>query len=467
MKYLIFFIVAVFGVPMMASMAAKSEKVRGGVLTFVIASTAMANQIKINFVSTESYRGPERGFELNLTDLGAWALIIALLMQHQKRIKWLPYNSLPLAGLFLCALISSASAPQMLYASFALFKMVRAFLLYWAVVNTLRSGVSRESLWRGFLMIGMYVTYLALKQKYLHHIYRVPGPFDHSNTVPLFLNLVMPVLLIWGLCDAKMPPKRAALSIATALGMVFSVLITYSRAGLALSVGAIVFALIISNIRAKSGRVVGVSIGVFIALCVGGVLTAKSIQDRVKNAPESSEEARHEFNFAAQKMITDHPLGVGLNNFSYVLTKEGRYNSHITVMADEEQAGVCHHIYLLTAAELGYGGIAFFSLILLRWAWHALVFALKTKGLDGLLLFGLFLGFVTLHISGLLEWVLRITPVTFLCTICSAVAAGLCDVILLEKSAKAKSKTKPTQQILSTGVVLNPSTITGQPAWAY
>lgn len=440
MKFIIFFFVMLFGVPLMGIKASTSDAFRGWVLTFVIATTAFANQIKINFVSTESYRGPERGFELNLTDLCAWALVIALVSRHKKAIKWFPYNSIPLAGLFIVAIISTLDAPERLYAAFALFKLVRAYVIYWAVANTLRTNVPRESIWRGFLILGMYVDFLCLKEKYVSHIYRVPGPFDHSNTVPLFLNLVMPALLIWGLCDKNMPKRNSVLSIITSLLMVFSVLITYSRAGLALSVGATVFAILVANIRARSAKVTLVSIGVFIALCIGGALTMKSIQDRVKDAPESSEEARIEFNIAAKKMLLDHPLGVGINNFSAVLTKEGRYNGHITVMADEEQSGVCHHIYLLTCAELGYGGIAVFLLIILRWAWHALFYAFKSKEIEGLVLFGLLLGFLTLHISGLLEWVLRITPVTFLFVICGALATGLCDRIDFQIRAKKRAK---------------------------
>lgn len=438
MKFIIFFLVMLFGVPAMAMKASGSDSFRGWVLSLVIATTAFANQIKINFVSMEGYRGPERGFELNLTDLCAWALVIALLNKHKKAIKWLPYNSIPLACLFLVAIISTLGAPEKLYASFALFKLVRAYIIYWAVANTLRTNVPRESIWRGVLMLGMYVNYLCLKEKYLGHIYRVPGPFDHSNTVPLYLNLAMPALLIWGLCDKNMSKRNSLLSIITSLLMVFSVLITYSRAGLALSVGAMVFTIIAANIRARSAKVTLVSVCVFIALCIGGALTMKSIQDRVKNAPESSEEARVEFNIAAKMMLADHPLGVGINNFSAVLTKESRYNGHITVMADEEQSGVCHHIYLLTCAELGYGGIAAFLLIILRWAGRSLIYAFKSKEMEGLILFGLLFGFITLHISGLLEWGLRITPVTFLFVICGAVSAGLCDRIDFQTKARKK-----------------------------
>ena len=33
-------------------------------------------------------------------------------------------------------------------------------------------------------------------------------------------------------------------------------------------------------------------------------------------------------------------------------------------MENEEHAGVCHHIYKLTAAEMGYGGLIVFALML-------------------------------------------------------------------------------------------------------
>ena len=81
---------------------------------------------------------------------------------------------------------------------------------------------------------------------------------------------------------------------------------------------------------------------------------------------------------------------------------------YLNIMKDEEEAGVCHHIYWLTAAEMGYSGLAVLLLILARFlskmAW-------QVRGepvLERYLLFGILVGMCALHTIGLLEWVFRV-----------------------------------------------------------
>jgi O-antigen ligase len=144
--------------------------------------------------------------------------------------------------------------------------------------------------------------------------------------------------------------------------------------------------------------------------------------------------ARDEFNIAADKMAHDNIFGVGLNNFSHVLTITPKYNEHIEVMKNEEQAGVAHHIYLLTAAEMGYAGLLVFLVIIARFVFIAFRFFRSSKSIEGSLAFGIGLGFCALHASGFLEWALRITPVTYMFTIICGVLVSIAKYeTILEK----------------------------------
>ncbi len=429
---------ALAGVPAMAALTMKSERHRGWLVTILIFSTILSTSTKINFVSMEHYRGPDRGFEINLTDLTAWGLIIGMLVKYPKKLQWLPYNTIWLAALFLIACISVIAAPDKLVASFSLFKWARAGIIYWCMVNVVQVGFPREAIWRAMFGMGWYMSFLAIKQKYIQHIYRINGPFDHSNTVPLFINLFLPALVLWALCDKKLKGWQAWLSIAASLGLVVASQSTFSRLGLMLSLGCFFLAIITANVRARSKRVTIATICAVLAVFVGGALAAKSILDRIHNAPESSEEARAEFNMAAKKMMQDYSFGVGVNNFSRVLTANQRYNQYLSVMEDEEQAGVCHQIYNLTAAELGRPGLFVFVVILARFLWLPIVTVIKKKkDFETLLLFGLIYGQIALHISGLMEWVFRITPVTFLYAISAGLMAGYVRVLNRPKDVKA------------------------------
>ncbi len=413
MKYLIFLTFLATGVPAMAIMAMSMRKMRMLLLAGLVASSVLGARASINFISMEHYRGPDRGYELTLTDLLAWALCLALVMKFPQRIKWIPVNTFWMLVFFISAIISVNVAPDRLVASFTLAKLVRLYIVYWCVYNVLRID---EELWPvclGMVGMGLFLTMLAVQQKYLYGMYRVHGPFDHSNTIPMYANLAMPSLVIWALCDPRLSATRAAITMVAALGMVFSILATGSRAGTALAGACLLAALFTALMRHPARRVYVASGVVLVGMVLGGLKAADTYIYRFKNAPKASAEARDEFNYAAELMARDNTFGVGLNSFSKVLTERAAYRQHIQVMGNEEHAGVCHHIYWLTAAEMGYPGLVIFCIMIVRFQWLAVRGALRSKSLEGLTLIATALGMGALHLTGFLEWALRITPVSY------------------------------------------------------
>lgn len=398
-------------------------------MALLIFSVALGDMANIFFVSMETYRGPDRGFELNLTDLICWGLSLMLLTRSLRTIRWISFNTIWMFGYFCMALVSTFVAASPILSLFTLSKLIKSFILYWCIYNCVRSGEINSSIFYGILAIGVLVTILVIRQKYMQGVYRVPGPFDHSNTLPLFLNPIIPVLLIMSLCDKNLPAWQSLAGIIFSLGMVFGVVATFSRAGTALT-GLILFGVMIyANYRAGSRRSYLTSALLFFALLIGGLKAADSFLNRIESAPEASEHAREEFNYAAQLMLADHPLGIGVNNFSYVLTRNSRYHEHIQVMANEESSGVCHHIYNLTAAEMGYPGVILFIIVIFRFVILALWRTFQGNRLENHILFAIFLGQCALHASGLLEWAFRITPVFYMFVIVSALCAAFADQV--------------------------------------
>jgi O-antigen ligase len=424
-KYAVFVLLSVTLVPLMAGVALWRPRWRLWLLAALVFSTALGDMANINFFSLETYRGPDRGFEVNLTDLIALALAIVLVARYARRVRWLPYNSLWMAAYFGVGLLATLIAPWPMLGWFTLFKLAKAYLIFWVVANALRTGVPTEAMWFGMTGIAAFLTILAVKEKYVDHLYRINGPFDHSNSIPLFVNLILPVLLFWSLAGPGLPRRLAGAAVLSTLGLAFAVVATMSRAGIALMGFGLVGALVLANRRAGSRRVTATTALVAVAVLLGGSMAADSLLDRVKNAPESSEEARDEFNAAAGMMLRDHPMGVGLNHFSRVLSTVPRYRDNLVVMANEEQGGVAHHIYRLTAAELGWPGLFLFLVIVGRFLWIALRHGWRSRSLDGSLLTCMGLGFVTLHLSGFLEWGFRITPIFYLFLVMSGFAVAL------------------------------------------
>ncbi len=437
MKYFVFILFAMVAAPITAVLSSMSPLLRGlGVMALVF-SPAIGDMANINFLSMEEYRGPDRGFEIALTDILTLGFFGYLLMHHSNRLLWWPLGSTPLLILYLIGMASGMTSADPLIASFTLFKGLRLYFLFWVIANLIHTGTDIAWVRRGWIFLGLLGTMVVLKQKYLDGIYRVSMFFDHSNTVPLYLNLVCPILMVWGLADRSLGKKEKILCMIAGLGMAGCVTMTFSRAGTALAACAVagaIFVGVIRNPRASSFITAGV-LG-FIGL-LGIAAVADAFIDRILNAPESSAEARDEFNVAAEQMTNEYPIGVGPNMFSHTLTNVGKYREHLHVMKGEEQGGVAHHIYWLTSAEFGWVGLAVFILLLARWNIAAIWHGWGDKTPEGLAMTGVAIGYVAVHLSGFLEWALRITPVSQQVALASGMLAGC---VSLRKRQKKEEK---------------------------
>ena len=67
--------------------AYSSVKMKGLLIALLIFSTAMGDMANINFISMELYRGPDRGFEINLTDLILLCLSISFLIKYRSALQ--------------------------------------------------------------------------------------------------------------------------------------------------------------------------------------------------------------------------------------------------------------------------------------------------------------------------------------------------------------------------------------------
>jgi O-antigen ligase len=76
---------------------------------------------------------------------------------------------------------------------------------------------------------------------------------------------------------------------------------------------------------------------------------------------------------------------------------------------------------------MGWPGLLLFLVITGRFLWLALRRGWRLRTLEGSLLACLGIGFVTLHLSGFLEWGFRITPIFYLFLVMSGFAVAVAD----------------------------------------
>jgi hypothetical protein len=323
LKYAIFALFAVVAVPAMFVLAQSNRRYLGWLLALATFLTMYTNSTRIHFISMEEYRGPDRGFEVTLTDL--IFLAVFPLVASKRGVKWLPYNWLALLGYGICCLISTLKAPVPIYAWFTFYKLLKLWLVYWVMANSFRAGLAMEQMAHAYLAIATMMTLVALKQKYLFGMYRIKGTLRSFQHHPHVRHLDFAGALFVGQLQSSIAPMEVLVGVFASLGLMFAVLATQSRAGLILCGLSLLMVVALSNLRFSSRRVRVLTAAILMLAFLGGLKALGTIIKRFESAPEESEIARTEFNIAADLMAKDNFFGVGLNSFSYVLTNQERY----------------------------------------------------------------------------------------------------------------------------------------------
>ncbi len=345
---------------------------------------------------------------------------------------------------FLFSIVTVYRSEYPIYGWFAIWQLFRMGIMYWCIINFFStedySLTSIRVLMAGYTLTAFILSVIAIKQKYLDGIYRISAFFDHSNTVPSFALFTLCVLMVWVLSDVELKKLHFIIPLGSVLGMTVAILATGSRTGILTAAGSIVAALVISNYKVKNTRIRITTIFLTICIILGGLVVIDTVIDRFLNAPKESEEARNEFEIAAIMMADDNSLGVGLNQYSQVLTVTEKYRKHISVMKNEEQAGVAHHIYLLTAAEMGYWGMYYFIFIIVAFLFSMFWNGLAWKTLEQRLLLALVIGFAVVFAIGLFEWVLRQSPVLYELAVAAGFGQALITKIKNDKKLERNKK---------------------------
>ena len=168
----------------------------------------------------------------------------------------------------------------------------------------------------------------------------------------------------------------------------------------------------------------------------------------------------------AKAIASEHPFGVGLNNWSYYVSKtygprlgfnfenydylRSVYGPADDVFSDSYLAAPAHNLAALTPGELGIPGLLIFMALWLRWMGMGASFLFDPKGEARRTLAGVGLFFSI--IEDLLdraspEWVYRQTPILFTFYILLGALAGLVAHRRIEKrqlrAAAAEEPVKP------------------------
>ncbi len=438
---------AIFGGIVIACMSHRARDLFFVLLVFL---SPMIERLDVNFVSREWYRGTSRGFEFSLLDILSISLLVSAVLfprRGESRGFW-PASLGLMILLFLYACGNVAASEPHLVGLFEVFKMVRGMILVLAVAFYVRGEREARLL---IFTLGALVCYeglLAVKQRYLDGLHRVPGTIDDSNSLSVFVCMTAPVLVAAVNCRVS-AMLRMLCAAGIALACVAEIL-TISRAGviiLATMLGGA--ALATASYRLTPRKI---ALCAVIGRAAAGLVakSGKTLGERFKSSTLSEEYGNHHnlgrgyYIRIAEAIVSDHFFGIGLNNWSYRVSNEygprlgyrfvpyrGTEKEPSTVIPansniDEAQAAPAHCLAALTTGELGIPGLVLLLLLWLRWFQMSGSFLWKRVSDPARRLsVGIFFGFGGIFLQSITEWVFRQSPIYYVFHILVGALAGL------------------------------------------
>jgi len=316
------------------------------------------------------------------------------------------------------------------------------------MVNIVRDREDVKVVITALIAAVLFEGWIVFFDKYITRavVNRSVGSFPHPNTLAMYIDLIIPTVLALILSGSFTKKLNRWAMMALFAGML-CVVFTKSRAALVIMMGALSAVTAISIFIKPTARKMGIVFIGFLLVDMVGVAVAPRIIKRFQSAPEASEQTREYFNYAASAMARERLLGTGINSYSWMLENTDYYwyvypdalntEDDLDEFRESKQGrsrlGTAHHIYLLFAAETGWGGMWIFVLFIGRFYLHNLMLLFKTHDeYYQSILLGLLIGFSTLHLQGLLEWIFRQTQVLYLFFVLSGLMVAIGNMMKKE-----------------------------------
>ena len=366
-----------------------------------------SNEISLNFVPMPSWRGTARGYAFTAVSLFAVPLLASMVFSPKHKVRWFPPGALFYFLYFISVVLSGINAIHMHQWGFEVYKMFWMYITFLAAFNYLNNCKNLVLFVYAVALTLIILFLVGFYQKYRMGIFQIRSTFPHQNSLSLYLEL-FGLLLLGVLMNERMSKLLFFLVMCTFGGSVLLIIFTYSRGGLVIYFGgiAIVCALSILFNGFSVRRLILMAIGLAVMLSVVGYALPRIIL-RFTKAPEASKNTRIYLAIAARRMADDFTFGIGANNFSEYSSARWSYAKENNE-AHYDDGPVVETIYLLVAAECGWGGLV----ILLLWFFYYYlsdtisIFVLRKKPCSGIVI-GLFGGLTCNYWHSTLEWSLK------------------------------------------------------------
>ena len=232
--------VGLFGSPFIARYMQWMPQHRNFLFGLMIFSTCHIKKPFYQEVFFVLYRGVDRGFGVTVPDVLFIGFFMFILFgKHEKRIILWPYNSFPWVLVIFISMFSLLGSPVAYYGLFTVHKFVKGLILYWVMVNWVRSREDILVVIKAFICTMIFQGGVVLFSKYVTKavVNRSIGSFPHPNTLAMYLDLISPLILSM-LLSASLPKKWNKWAILAIALSITSILFTKSRGAWVIMAGA-------------------------------------------------------------------------------------------------------------------------------------------------------------------------------------------------------------------------------------
>ncbi|MBN1464528.1 O-antigen ligase family protein [candidate division KSB1 bacterium] len=341
--------------------------------------------LDINFMHSFERQAGASTAGISITDIFILGLLLIWLIELVTRAE--PYAlffsriTLPAILYVEMAAMSMLWAPRVDLAFMEVFRMVKVFMLFFILLNTIRDQRDvRLAMWALLATVAFESIIAGLQMvrggrlglEFLGEappdpdgdaaLWRVMGTLGHPNRLATYLELLLPLSL-----GAFLIEKKAALKVTSigifALGLATLIMTGCRGAWVGFAVSFLIF--IIFSLRNRHVKVKTILKPVLLALLLMlmvATLFSDMLTQRFFGDDFGSAASRIPMYQIAVNVISANPLGgVGINNYQVNMRE---YNDSVRAMQYTTIPRPVHNMYLLVAGETGFIGFAVMILML-------------------------------------------------------------------------------------------------------
>jgi hypothetical protein len=321
------------------------------------------------------YRGHATGYHFYFSEALALSLVLARALDDWRGFRFMP----PGLWLYLlyCALsfLSIINAPSANFVCMAAFKAVKIAIVFVAGYNFFTSAKSLQVFLLAMSLTVFVQLFAVLRQRYLMGIYQVTGTFEHQNSLSMFVTMIGLVMLA-----VALGPKTRWSNVYLVAYLACAVIqqSTFSRAGMVIFAAGSIGVACLSVLDKFTKRRLAILSLLAVVAASGLALSFDTIRARFADYGNmASGKTRELLNQASRDMVEDYPLGIGWNNFAWVINRPFSYGNIIdqweleggVTIDPRHQKGVVESLYYLLLAETGWQGLISFLLFMTLFLW--------------------------------------------------------------------------------------------------